>query len=569
MSQTYAKQTYVALSQFLIKNIDEIQKLSLEKHKKYLGREPLRQKYLDKYTARHAEATELLAESLELRDKKRGLLAFRKLGSSLAHDSVKNELNIEEAIDGIAFLKEAIWELLDKQDFMDKLTKQEVVYVSQIISIYCNLLVTKIAIEYHKQYKKNARDDNAKQMKVEDALRISEQRNRKYLEYSEKRYRNLFVSAPIAIFTCDSEAVIQDYNLKAAELWGRQPVRGIEKYCGSIRLWLPDGTRLRHADSPIVKVLRTGVAIHDVEVLIEQPNGSRIPVLVSFTAIKNSEGVTGTITSFIDISEHKKAEQALLQKQALEMLNANLKQQYGELLILNKAKDDFISLASHQLRTPATGVKQYIGMLIGGYAGKISTSQREYLDQAYESNERQLKVVDELLKVARADSGKMILNKTPTDLVSLIKKVIADQSDKFLDKQQSVIFQHKQPSVIVPIDAEKIRSVLDNLVDNAYKYSSTGKNTTIMLTSFKTYVQVTIEDEGVGIAKKDLPQLFKKFSRIHNDMSVLAGGTGLGLYWVKRVIDLHHGSVNVTSSLRKGSTFTITLLKKPHTEEIR
>ena len=128
----------------------------------------------------------------------------------------------------------------------------------------------------------------------------------------EERYRALFEAAPIALFACDRDAIIRDYNAWAVELWGRAPVCGVEKHCGSLRLFLPDGSWLPHDQSPMMEVLRTGHSVRNIEVLIERPDGSRLPVLVHFAALKDSQGeVTGVVTSFSDLTVRKAAEDRL------------------------------------------------------------------------------------------------------------------------------------------------------------------------------------------------------------------------------------------------------------------
>jgi PAS domain S-box-containing protein len=132
------------------------------------------------------------------------------------------------------------------------------------------------------------------------------------LRASEERFRRLFHLAPMAVFVCDGSGVIQAYNERAAQIWGRRPVCGDpnEIYCGSLRLRLPSGEVLPHDQSPIVQVLRTGEGCENIEVIIERPDGSQIPVLVSFAPLKSAAGeVTGAVTTFIDISDRKRAEE--------------------------------------------------------------------------------------------------------------------------------------------------------------------------------------------------------------------------------------------------------------------
>lgn len=231
------------------------------------------------------------------------------------------------------------------------------------------------------------------------------------------------------------------------------------------------------------------------------------------------------------------------------------------LIDLNRAKDEFISLASHQLRTPATGVKQYLGMVLEGFVGELSESQKAILQKANESNERQLRIVSDLLKVAQVDAGKVRLRKADVDVTALIKDVIKEQRKTFENRRQTVLFAPEKDSLNLYFDRDTIRMVLENLIDNASKYSGEDKTVTIKLVENADEVQITVIDKGVGIRIEDQNRLFEKFSRIDNPLSTQVGGTGLGLYWAKKIVDLHQGKVSFESTIGKGTTFTIHLPK--------
>ncbi|HSX47716.1 MAG TPA: MASE1 domain-containing protein [Patescibacteria group bacterium] len=247
------------------------------------------------------------------------------------------------------------------------------------------------------------------------------------------------------------------------------------------------------------------------------------------------------------------------QEQILAEKAKYLTRQRARLIALNNAKDEFIALASHHLRTPATSVKQYTGMLLHNFAGKLTKQQREFLESAYNSNEKQLQVIDMLLRVALLDSGAIELKKEKVDLTLLINEVIESYSDSFNARQQQVKFNYDEPSNIALVDREKVWMVLENLIDNASKYSQPGKEIDINLKQNNKQLTIAIQDNGVGIVKKDTRKLFKKFSRIDNKLSSEVGGNGLGLYLSKKIISLHKGSISVRSNLKKGSTFTVTI----------
>jgi signal transduction histidine kinase len=247
---------------------------------------------------------------------------------------------------------------------------------------------------------------------------------------------------------------------------------------------------------------------------------------------------------------------------ASEAINAALKSQQAQLVELNNSKDEFISLASHQLRTPATGVKQYIGMLLEGYCGAVTSQQRDFLEIAYESNERQLRIIDDLLKVAHVDAGKITLIKEATNLTALISEVVAEQSSVFARRNQKIAFACAAEEITACVDVARMHMVLDNLIDNASKYSLPGKIIIVQLDDRPDEVEIHIKDQGVGIAKKDIAKLFQKFARVSNELSTLVGGTGLGLYWAKKIVDLHKGTIRVESRPHRGSDFIVTLPKR-------
>jgi two-component system, sensor histidine kinase and response regulator len=237
-------------------------------------------------------------------------------------------------------------------------------------------------------------------------------------------------------------------------------------------------------------------------------------------------------------------------------------QRFDHLIELNRSKDEFISIASHQLRTPATGVKQYIGMLLEGMIGELTPRQQDILQKAYDSNERQLRIVSDLLKVAQVDAGKVRIRKTTENLTALIRDIIREQSSNFDRRHQTVTFEEPARDIVVEYDKDNIRMVLENIVDNASKYSLDGTAINVTLHDTGEVVEVAVRDHGVGIGPDDIARLFEKFSRIDNPLSTKVGGTGLGLYWAKKIIDLHKGDITCQSELNIGTTFTVRLPKK-------
>lgn len=225
---------------------------------------------------------------------------------------------------------------------------------------------------------------------------------------------------------------------------------------------------------------------------------------------------------------------------------------------LQQAKDELLSLASHQLRTPATGVKQYIGMVLDGFGGKVPKDQARLLEQAYKSNERQLQIINEFLYVAKLGSGSLTTTRHKFDLTYVIKEVIEEMDIEIKEKGHNLEVYTPRKNII-EADEHSIRMIIENLLSNAIKYTPDNGNVVVVLRSTKDEIQVEVKDDGIGIAKKDIPLLFKQFSRIPNELSANVSGSGIGLYLSQQLAERNGGYISVTSEPKKGSIFTLHL----------
>jgi signal transduction histidine kinase len=168
-------------------------------------------------------------------------------------------------------------------------------------------------------------------------------------------------------------------------------------------------------------------------------------------------------------------------------------------------------------------------------------------------------VLDDLLKVARVDLGNVRLNREVINLVDLVANIVELNAATIKSRQQTVSLTYENEEVPAYVDKIKFGMAVENIIDNACKYSLDGKKTQIIISKQGRKPVITVADHGVGISKKDMPKLFKKFTRINNPLSITVGGTGLGLYWAKKIIKLHGGSITVKSRASRGSSFKIIL----------
>lgn len=225
-------------------------------------------------------------------------------------------------------------------------------------------------------------------------------------------------------------------------------------------------------------------------------------------------------------------------------------------IALQKTKDDLLALASHQLRTPASGVRQYLAMLKQGYFGNLTTDQEEIADKAYMANELQLDIIDQILYVAEADAGQLLVSFERMDIAQMIRQVVDGFSDEAGRKNITIIVKGKD-SLECHADPRYVRMIIENLISNAIKYSYDESSVVVSVRKVARTIEFSVRDRGVGIAEKDRGKLFTKFSRINNPLSGVAGGNGLGLFLVDKLVQSHHGSISVSSVPGKGSVFKV------------
>jgi len=247
-------------------------------------------------------------------------------------------------------------------------------------------------------------------------------------------------------------------------------------------------------------------------------------------------------------------------KKKVEEATFDLRKANKRLKELDESKSEFLSIAAHQLRTPITGIKGYISMILEGDYGKLTSAQRFELERIYRSSDRLTRLINVFLNVSRIETGRLDLTKTKENIVDIVEGVVSDlkpQSDKKNLKVSIEYPEEKIPNML--IDKDKIHDVVMNLVDNAIKYTEKGW-VSIRLSSSKSLMTFESRDSGIGISEEEIDKLFQKFSRAEAVDRVHTGGSGLGLFIAKKIIEAHGGKIWAESDGKnKGSVFTFTL----------
>lgn len=242
-----------------------------------------------------------------------------------------------------------------------------------------------------------------------------------------------------------------------------------------------------------------------------------------------------------------------------DLQNANEK-----LKVLDKLKDEFVSLASHELRTPMTAIKSYLWMTLQGDAGVLNDTQKLYLERSYNSVERLIKLVNDMLNISRIESGRVTVEMQKVNLSTLVQEVINDVMPRASEVGVRVVVSPFSDLPAVLADPDKIKEVLFNLIGNSLKFTPKDGTITISFNQNGEMIETQVTDTGAGISKENIAKLFQKFSMLPDSYTVNknASGTGLGLYISRCIVELHHGKIWATSEgLGKGSQFSFSLKK--------
>jgi PAS domain S-box-containing protein len=343
---------------------------------------------------------------------------------------------------------------------------------------------------------------------------------------ARRSYERLLNSIAVAVYTTDAEGQITFYNDAAVEFWGRRPELG-ELWCGSLRLYWPDGTPMDHSECPMAIALREKRPVRGYEAIVERPDGSRLTFEPHPTPIIDDDGeMIGAVNVLVDVTKRRMAEDALrATAHALQVSNA--------------VKDEFLGLVSHELRTPVTTI---VGNahLLRDRSARLSEQDRDaMLGDIAGDAERLRTIVENLLLLTRLDSGPSAESEP-----QILAHVVGRTVDRFAARHPArrMEFDSDARYVIVESDRTYLEMLMDNLLSNADKYSPPDGEIRVVVSADGDEAQVMVLDHGPGIDESEAMAVFTPFYRSELTSS-LAGGVGIGLAVCKRIVESLGGRI--------------------------
>lgn len=348
------------------------------------------------------------------------------------------------------------------------------------------------------------------------------------LIYEQAKAEAIFKSIGEGVIATDETGKISRVNRVALHILGYAEKELIGQWFPKvIGAYDAYGTPVDLIDRPISKAFINGAAIND-KTFYKTKAGSLIPVAVSVSPIMMHGYPLGAVEIFRDISIENE---------------------------IDRMKSEFISLASHQLRTPLSAINSYVRMLGDGFRGPLNEGQLEYVNIIVNSIDRMNELINSLLNVSKIEAGKMEVNMSKVDATGLIRGIIDEQVSSA--KQKDILLKIKVPSepFVVVCDPLLMREVCVNLLSNAIKYTPENGRVSVRLSERGGNLAYSVRDTGYGIPLKAQVNLFTKFFRAENILDKDTTGTGLGLYMVKQITDMLGGTLHFKSQEGSGSMF--------------
>jgi two-component system phosphate regulon sensor histidine kinase PhoR len=233
---------------------------------------------------------------------------------------------------------------------------------------------------------------------------------------------------------------------------------------------------------------------------------------------------------------------------------------------LDRMKSNFVAMVSHELRAPLAAMQQQLMVLRDGFVGDINEKQRHLLERVKERSDGLMTMVRNLLDLSKIEAGQILRHRERTDLNELLCKIVELFSPQAVAKKITLSLEEEKVLPLVEVDRGTMEVVFNNLVSNGINYTPQGGTITIRSLREGDYIKVEVSDTGIGISPEDLPRVFDRFYRVRSEQTRHVVGAGLGLAVTKAIVEAHSGSIEVTSEVGKGTTFTV-LLPLPEKEQ--